>query len=339
LFQELKPKVAILVLNYNGKYLLKTCLNSLKYTLYPNYEIYVIDNGSSDGSVEYISQNFQQDKLISFNENFGFCKAYNKAARLVKADYLLFLNNDIIIKNPDWLDNMMQIILHSSKVGAVGAKLLIANNPELIENVGGTMYIWQGGTRIGFGEKDRGQYDNPPINVFYTSGAALLIKKEVFIKMGGFDSEMFAYSEDLDLCWRLRLMNYKIKYCPQAVLLHASSASWRKSKSSLFLAHRNFLRASIKNYSVNTLIKEIIPFFVVSLAFVFGSAILMNDVRFLSAITRSVGYNILHLNSTLKARKIVQSKRELEDNVILDTIKKQKVEGISTLIKKIKAFV
>jgi hypothetical protein len=336
---EHKPKVAILILNWNGKNLLKYCLGSLKNTLYPNYEIWVIDNGSSDGSIEYVSQNFPHVNIISYNENLGFSKAYNKAARLIKADYLLFLNNDVIVKNPDWLDEMMQIILSNPRVGVVGAKLLIANNSDFIENVGGTIYLWQGGTRIGFNEKDIGQYNSTPINLFYVSGAALLIKKELFLKVGGFDEEMFAYSEDLDLCWRLKLMNYEIKYCPKAVLLHISSASWKKSKLSLYLSHRNFLRALIKNYSAGMLIKEIIPFLLISIAFALVSSILVKDIYFLTAIIRSIGYNILHLDSTLKYRKIVQSRRLLKDDVVLSAVKRQKVESISIIIRKIKSFV
>ena len=139
-----QQKVAILVLNYNGNTILNDCISSLRKTIYSNLEIFVIDNGSTDNSTESVDRVFPEIKLICFDENLGFCEAYNKASKEVDADYLLFLNNDITVSNPNWLEEMVKLILGNSQIGVVGAKLLLPSNLNLIENVGGDICKWQG---------------------------------------------------------------------------------------------------------------------------------------------------------------------------------------------------
>jgi GT2 family glycosyltransferase len=220
------PKIAVMILNYNGREILLNCVSSLEKTSYSNFEVFVIDNASTDDSLPRLRQFFPWVKIIQFDKNYGFCQGYNKASKIVDSDYFLFLNNDITILNFDWLSEMIKTI-REPLIGAVGSKLLLFENSKILENIGGTIYKWQGGVRIGFGEEDKGQYDKIPVNPFYVSGASLLIAKKLFLEVGGFDSIMFAYSEDLDLCWRLRLLGYKIQSCQRAVLLHRLSASWK----------------------------------------------------------------------------------------------------------------
>lgn len=332
------PKVAVMILNFNGKHLLYDCLHSLKQTSYSNYEVYVIDNGSNDESIAYVSRLFPEVKTISFKKNHGFCEGYNKASRLVDAEYMLFLNNDVIIGNPDWLTQMMKMILRDN-VGVVGGKLLMAQQKETIENVGGSMLRWQGGIRLGFGEKDLHQYDNSSIDPFCVSGAAFLIKREVFMTLGGFDSEMFAYSEDFDLCWRLRLLGYSIKYCPDAIIFHKASASWKKSMSSLYLSHRNFVRSSIKNYSTANLIKHLPPLLMMSFLFGLFATLLSRNKNFLLSIAKSICYNLLNINSTFRARQFVQHNRKISDNLLFDDFNVRNFEDITTIIKKSRVFV
>ena len=335
---EQNPKVAILILNYNGQKILSDCIISLKKTSYPNFEVYVIDNGSTDDSTACIEKNFQWVKLIKLDKNYGFCQAYNKASKIIHSEYLLFLNNDITTPFADWLAQMMNAGREEPNIGAVGAKLLFFSNLEIIENVGGTLHKWQGGTRLGFEEKDNGQYDQHYSVPFYVSGACLLIRRELFIRAGGFDSEMFAYSEDLDLCWRLRLMGYEIKFCPQAVLYHRLSASWKKSLKSLYLSHRNFIRASLKNYSLSNLLKNIPPLVVVSLCFGLFGTIQSRNKTFLLTMIKAVWHNVIHCRSTLKARIAVQSKRRVNDDTILKKLQKNYIENISAINRKLEVF-
>jgi GT2 family glycosyltransferase len=333
-----KPKIAIMILNYNGQNILLDCVSSIEKTTYTEFEVFVIDNGSTDDSIACLSRNFPWVKVVQFEKNYGFCQAYNKAARIIDAEYFLFLNNDIAISNKDWLSEMVKTMSSEPRIGAVGSKLVMFDNTSIIENVGGTIYKWQGGVRIGFEEKDRGQYDKTPVNPFYVSGASLLIKKNLFMQAGGFDSEMFAYSEDLDLCWRLRLMGYKIQSCPRAILIHRLSASWKKSMKSLYLAHRNFLRASLKNYSAKNLLKHIPPFIMTSLFFGLFASLLSKNGAFLLSVTKSLLHNILKFNSTLKARQIVQNTRNVSDNVVLEDLPVQGFERMTKIAEKSKSF-
>jgi GT2 family glycosyltransferase len=331
------PKVAVLILNFNGRHLLFDCLSSLRKTRYPNFEAYIVDNGSVDGSLEYASEVFPWAKQIPLLKNYGFCEAYNRASELVDSDLLLFLNNDVKIAEADWLENMVNVLLANSKVAAVGARLLLADSPETIENVGGSFLRWQGGRRIGYCEKNDSKFSKP-LEPFYVSGAALLIKRQTFFMAGCFDSKMFAFSEDLDLCWRLRLMGFKIVYCPKAAIIHKCSASFKRSPQSFYLSHRNFLRASIKNYSPGNMIKHLPPLFTISMIFGFAVAILSGKGDFLMSVLKSTWFNLLNLNSTLKARQFVQNKRQVQDSVVFAGSEVNNIERVSEILKKLELF-
>jgi GT2 family glycosyltransferase len=332
------PKVTILVLNYNGKHLLNECITSLRKTTYPNIEVIIIDNGSTDGSTKYLATLFPWVKIIPLDKNYGFCLAYNIASQLVKSEFLLFLNNDVTIGNSDWLDYMVNVILNSPAVGAVGAKQLIATQKEIVENVGGSLLRWQGGKRIGFGEKDQHQYDKAVLEPFYISGSALLIKRELFVQAGGFDSEMFAYAEDLDLCWRLRLMGYKMKSCYESVIFHKSSSSFKNSFKSLYLSNRNFTRASIKNYSTINLLKHLPLLLMISGFFGVSAMMLTKNRAFLLSILKSTFHNIWNLGSTVKERQIVQHKRKVDDTEVFAGVEVGNIESISIITQKLEVF-
>ena len=148
-----------MILNYNGREILLNCVSSLEKTSYTNFDIFVIDNASTDDSITRLRKFFPQVKIIQFDKNYGFCQAYNKASKIVDADYFLFLNNDITIVNSDWLSKMVKTIISEPLIGAVGSKLLLFDDSKILDNIGGTVYKWQGGVRIGFGEEDKNQYD------------------------------------------------------------------------------------------------------------------------------------------------------------------------------------
>ncbi len=335
--RESMPKVSILILNFNGKRLLCECLSSLSQNSYPNAEVIVIDNGSTDDTTTFVAENFPDARLIRFDENKGFCEAYNLASKIVESDLLLFLNNDITVANRDWLCNMVNTILGDPKIGAVGAKQLISGRGRTIENLGGSLMKWQGGLRIGFGEEDENQYDMIS-DPFYVSGSALLIRRNVFVQTGSFDSEMFAYSEDLDLCWRLRLMGYEIKTCPQAILFHKSSASFKRKINSLYLQNRNFIRTSIKNYSMTNLLKNLPPLLTASVLFGLSATALSRNGCFLRAILKSISHNVLELNSTVKARLSTQNKRRVSDDEVFASAQVGRIEKIATVVQKAKSF-
>ncbi len=322
----LERAVAILVLNCNGKKFLGDCLTSLEKTSWPKV-VYLVDNGSTDGSVEYVRENFPRVEVIQHDRNYGFCEGYNRAIRLIDEDYILLLNNDTEIVDPEWLGNMMTLLLEEDRVGVVGAKIVSMENPELLDAVGGKVWRWVGiGVRIGTGERDRRQYDNPPIEPFCVLGAAMLTRRGLFLDTGGFDSSMFSYSEELDLCWRLRLRGYKVKYCPTAVVRHHSSGSWNSMKIlKLHLSSRNFLRSSLKNYSSNSLFRETPRHLATQLVGAFAIALLARNPRVSMALMRGIAWNLANLRETMKERTVVQGSRVTDEKQIIAAMGEQRL--------------
>lgn len=248
--QEVRPKVSIIVVNFNGVHHLRTCLASLKKQNYPvtATEIIVVDNGSTDDSVQYIEKNFPDIVLVKNSCNEGFARPNNRAAELATGELLALINNDMVAKE-DWL---VELVATMERTG--------------VHCVAGTILNWDG-TKIDYagGTIDRFGYPrevghNLPVSelsrfsdereVFYACGGALLIRKETFLAIGGFDEDFFLYFEDTDLSWRLWLLGYKIIISPKALTLHRHNATAKKIAGYKIKYHgeRNSLYMLYKNY-------------------------------------------------------------------------------------------
>jgi GT2 family glycosyltransferase len=327
------PSLSVLVLNYNGLEELLECIQSMRFTDYQNFNLTVIDNGSTDGSVDYVRKAFPWVNIIEFDKNYGFGKAYNKAMSLVVSKYILLLNNDITASAPDWLSRMVLLAESSSDIGAVGPKLVMKNNPDRLDAVGGMVFRWMGCSPLGHGELDRGQYDHPPADVFYMGGGALLMSRELYNRLGGFDSNIFAYAEDLDLCWRLRLAGYRIAYCPEVVLLHKGSSLWRRSTSTkLRLSQQNFLYCCIKNYSRFSLLREVPILMLLNLWGSLGTSLIDRRADVFLAVLKSLTSNLLGLRKTLIARARTQRGRVVNEHSILAAMGRQRLMRISQIM-------
>ena len=241
-----KLKVAVLVINYNGKHYLRECLESLKNQTYKDYDVYVVDNGSVDISVEYVKGHFPWVKIIAFRENLGFAKAYNEAIKKVDADLVALLNNDTRVDRK-WLQELVNAILEDGLIAAVGSKILLYDNPQLLNHAGAKITPIGGGFDIGLYRQDASEYNiKKPVGA--VCGAAMLVKKDVFLEMGGFDDDFFAYFEDTDFCWRAWLYGYKVIYVPTSVVYHKFGGSWgHSSPEKVFLGEKNRLSSMIKN--------------------------------------------------------------------------------------------
>jgi len=311
------PPVTLLILNYNGKRFLKECLDSVLKTDYPNFEVVVIDNASTDGSVEFIEKNYPQVRIIKNNRNYGFAVAYNLAIKTVKNEYLVLLNNDVIVE-PDWLKKLISYI-SNGKVAAVNPKMLFADDRKRINAAGGNCDIYGVGWNRGNGEIDNGQYDKVE-EVFYVNGAALLTKKSVWKDVGAFDERFFLYGEDLDWCWRARLKGYKILYVPDSKIYH----HWRASGGAIiYFLERHSLATLLKNYELKTLIK-IMPRYL-ALKFLKTIWLLKNGKEKIEkmAVLYSLKWNLINLNKTWNKRVLIQSSRKISDK----EIKKQMFNG------------
>jgi GT2 family glycosyltransferase len=249
------PKIAVVILNWNGKKFLQQFLPSVLSASYSNYEVIVADNGSSDDSIAFMQNNYPAIRLIRFEQNLGFAKGYNEALKLIEADYYALLNSDAETR-PDWLQPMVQLLESDLSIAACQSKLLLFSNKKQFEYsgaAGGWMdkfgYPFAKGRLFDICEDDHGQYDQTE-PIFWASGAALFIRAKVFHEMLGFDEYFFAHQEEIDLCWRLQLAGYKIYSCPASVVYHVGGGTLPKGNArKTYLNFRNNKIMLSKNLS------------------------------------------------------------------------------------------
>lgn len=220
-----QPKIAIVILNWNGKILLSRFLPSVISSTYPNLEIVMADNGSEDGSIAFINENYSSIRIISFPHNYGFAKGYNEALKQVDADYYVILNSDVEV-TPGWLEPLLLLMESNLNIAACQPKILSYNNKKLFDYAGGAGgwldkfgYPFAKGRIFDICEEDKGQY-NQSEPIFWASGTAMFVRSSLFQEAGGFDEYFFAHQEEIDLCWRMQLAGYKIYNCPQSVVYH-----------------------------------------------------------------------------------------------------------------------
>lgn len=211
------PKVSIIILNYNGKNLLEKFLPKILTLDYPNYETIVVDNGSKDGSVQFIKQNAARVILIENHKNLGFCRGNNIGAEKACGKYLWFLNSDVETKK-DALTHLVNFAKQNPEVGICVPKIMFYFQKNKIQSAG-MKFDLQG--KIGFrgANRDVNNFNNPSA-ISFASGSALFIRKDLFIRLNKFDEKMFFNVEDLDLCLRSWILGYKVMCVPKSIVYH-----------------------------------------------------------------------------------------------------------------------
>lgn len=311
--------VSVGVLNHNGRRWLPGCLDSLARTDYPALDVTVIDNGSTDGSQELLRATYPRVGLLSLERNVGFAAAYNRFIEGASAPFALLLNNDTVAVEPSWIRVLVAALERDSSVAAATCKMLYLRHPERLNSVGGQAYWWTGSFDIGDGERDQGQYDDPPIEPFAFCGGAAMVRVAAVREAGGFDEGVFAYREDFDLSWRLRLRGYRIVYVPEARVLHAGGAAWGPvSYGKLYLSSRNWLRSMLKNYAVSTLWRALPAYLALELTVRLAGLIwITRSPRHGLIPFHNLLWNATFLADTLRARREVQAFRRVSDSEIL----------------------
>ena len=258
------PKLAIVILNWNGKRFLERFLPTLLRTL-PDYaEVVVCDNASKDDSVAFMEEHFPQVKLLLNERNEGFARGYNLALQRVEAKYYCLLNSDIEVTD-GWIEPVIEQMDANEKIAAVQPKLRSFDRRDEFEYAGASGgYIDKYGYPFCRGrvfsnvEKDRGQYDDV-IDIFWATGAAMFVRSDVYHLMEGLDGDFFAHMEEIDFCWRIKNLGYKIKVNPASVVYHIGGGTLPKNNSyKTFLNFRNSLYLLIKNLPEERLAKTLI---------------------------------------------------------------------------------
>ena len=254
----MEPIVSLILLNWNGRQHLSYCLPSLLATNYPQYELIVVDNASTDGSVEFVRQNFPNVRVIVNERNLGFSAGMNVGLRAARGKILVLLNNDLEVY-PDWLRALVDALLVDEMVGIAGCKVYYPDGKTL-QHAGGIIHYPQAmPDHYGHRQEDQGQY-NERREVDYVIGAALAVKRAALERVGYLDEGFFLYYEDADLSFSARKAGYKTIYVPEAVVIHHEAMT---SVSGSFFYFRHFhrsrLRFCLKHYTVRQFLEDVLP--------------------------------------------------------------------------------
>lgn len=248
-------KVAIVILNWNGqKMLAKYLPNVIEYSR-QDAEIWVADNSSSDGSMHLLETQFPQVKTIVLEQNFGFAEGYNRALKQIDATYYVLLNSDVEVSH-HWLTPLIEFMDSHQQVAACQPKLLAEYDKDSFEYAGACGgfldkygYPFCRGRIFDTVERDNGQYDYQQ-EILWATGACMMIRSKDYWIAGGLDGRFFAHNEEIDLCWRLRLMGRKIYCIPESEVYHVGGGTLPKSNPmKTYLNFRNNLTMLYKNLS------------------------------------------------------------------------------------------
>lgn len=307
----MNPTVAVVILNWNGKDWLKEFLPSVLLSKYDNLQVVVGDNGSTDDSVDFIIQNFPTVQVIRNDVNYGFAGGYNKILDRVKADYFVLLNSDVEV-TPNWIQPVIDLMESDVNIAAAQPKIKWQENKKQFEYAGaagGFLDIYAfpfcRGRLFNIYEIDEGQY-NDTKEIFWASGAAFFIKSKCWIETGGLDADLFAHMEEIDLCWRLKNLNYKVVYCPDAEVYHVGGGTLQtENPFKTYLNFRNNLIIMQKNLPAGDAIFRI--FIRMCIDFIaWWHFLLSGKPKFTMAVTKGHWHFIKTLSKTARKRKAFQ---------------------------------
>ena len=303
------PDIAIVILNWNTKKQLETFLPSLiNHSQDESVEVIVADNGSGDGSAEFLRDYYPELRTILLDRNYGFTGGYNKALAQIEAKYYVILNSDIEVTE-NWLIPLKKCLEEDDHAAACMPKVKSYHHRKYFEYAGAAGgfidkygYPFCRGRIMGIVEEDRGQYDEGS-DIFWATGACMFIRADLFHRLGGFDDDFFAHMEEIDLCWRLKKLGYTIKYVPGSVVYHVGGGTLpNENPFKLFLNYRNNLFLLYKNLPE----KKLFPVFCIRMlmdwlsAFVF---LLQGKTRNFLAVFRAYRMFWASFNDLKKKRR------------------------------------
>ena len=248
-------KTAVIILNWNGRSLLEQFLPAaVAHTISPESDLWVADNGSTDDSVEFVKKNFPEVKILELGLNYGFAEGYNRAIAATGYRYSILLNSDVEV-TPGWVEPLVDLLESRPEAGAVMPKIRSWRNREMFEYAGAAGgyldnlgYPYCRGRVFEKVERDEGQYDGAPIEVAWASGAALCVRTDLYLQLGGLDSDFFAHMEEIDLCCRMIGAGYKVLAEMKSTVYHVGGASLPKEDpKKTYLNFRNNLLLLYKN--------------------------------------------------------------------------------------------
>ena len=294
--------VSIIIVNWNGKKFLAKCLESLRHQAYRHFSIILVDNGSNDGSIDFVIRNYPEVKIIALPRNVGFSAANNIAIKTVKTEYVALLNNDAVA-HPLWLQSLIGALETYPEAGFAASKMLFYDNPEIIDRVG-DVYT-RAGTGLLRGRGMLADSYNAREWVFGACAGAALYRTRMLRNIGIFDEDFFLLYEDVDLSFRAQLKGYKCLYVPEAVVYHKGSGSIvYDSPTSVYYSHRNLEWVYIQNMPARLILKTIFPHIIYDMA----------AFLFFIARGRSKDFIKAKLDALKGMKKALKKRRQIQKN-------------------------
>lgn len=281
-------KLGVIILNWNGLGLLQQFLPGVSLdTVGEECDLIVADNGSTDGSVEWVRQNCPEVRLLVFDRNYGFAEGYNRAIAQSEYKYITLLNSDVET-TPGWWWPILKFMEDNPEVGAVQPKIRSYHNREYFEYAGaagGALdnlgYPYCRGRLFDVVEKDRGQYDGEPVSVAWASGACLTVPRNLYMELGGLDAGFFAHMEEIDLCARIWAAGYRCCAISEALVYHIGGASLHQGnpkktylnfRNNLLLIYKNMTRRGGRRMLLKRRLADTLAFAMYMLRFDFANA-------------------------------------------------------------------
>ncbi len=255
---ESPPKVSVIIVNFNRVNLLAECLGSLARQSFRDFETIVVDNGSNDGSRDWVAGNFPQARVIANETNRGFCAANNQGFALARGNYFALLNNDAVA-DEDWLARLVAAAETHPGCGMFASKIYVHSSAKTIDKVGHLIYFDGQNRGRGAGEEDHGQYDRD-LEILWPDGCAALYRREMIEECGGFDEDFFAYADDAELGLRARQFGWGARLAPESFVHHHRGATMGKyNLARIHLIERNRVWLALLHFPLWLLLLN--PFF------------------------------------------------------------------------------
>ncbi len=313
-----EPLVSVIILNYNGENDLIECFNSLNKLKYSNVELLLVDNGSSDKSVDIVRKNYENVRIIELGKNIGFSQGNNLGVLYSNGDYIALLNMDTVV-DENWLTELVKVAQKSSKIGVVASKIYYYSEKDIIDYAGSTCDTYGNTAHIGAENRDN-NYLSQQRTTFYACGASLLFKKELYNKIGLFDPLYYMYYEDVDFSWRTWISGYEVVYAPKSHIYHKINRVRHNFPRIIYMTQRNKLRTLLKNFELKTLLRILPNYLYMRLWEIDTSRIYKKYVLFILYF-KGFFWNLLHLKSLVQNRMIIQRNRVKDDKFLLFLMK------------------
>ena len=313
------PLVSIIIVNYNGKHHLEKCLKSLSKVDYKNYEIILIDNNSSDGSIEFVKESYMSVIIKKLDKNYGFAEPNNIGAKMAKGELLLFLNNDTIVE-PNFISELVKVINEDSKI-AICQSLLLKPNGE-IDSTGD--FVNTSGTA--YSSKDK---VSEVREILSARGASMIVKKNIFWELDGLDGKFFASFEDVELGWKAWLYGYRVLLVPNSIVYHLGGQTIKNISSEVkFHGLKNIIILYTVYFGLTFTISKIGKIIVVGIIRRIFHAVFQNkpegtEMPSLKIFLKSIMWILKNLKYVLDKRKKINSRkvRTNDDLIIRGLIK------------------